>query len=270
MSTPPREPSPLPAQSDPRLEPFAAVIGRRRGALAVVEGALATQRACTSGMSVDAVVCTPSHVDRLRPFVPGAAAWWVAPKDALSSMLGFSFHRGVLASVSIPEPSPAPVEELGRLESPLIAVAVGFTDPSNVGALVRAARALQVDHMLVDVEGADPFARKAIRASAGHVFSVGMTRCADLLEQTMELRDSLDAELLALTPAGDTGLHAVEGRGARIVAFGSEGPGLPVSWLEAADARVRIDLAEDVDSLNVASAAAVTFYALGRARSPRR
>lgn len=270
MSAPPREPSPLPAEGDPRLEPFSAVIGRRRGTLAVVEGALPTQRACTSGMSVEAVICTPSHVDRLRRFVPSAAAWWVAPKDALSSMLGFSFHRGVLASVSIPEPSPAPLEALKRIESPLVAVAVGFTDPSNVGALVRAARALRVDHLLIDASAADPFARKAIRASAGHVFSVGMTRCAHLFEQTVALREHLEAELLALTPSGDTGLHAVEGRRARIVAFGSEGPGLPASWLEAADARVRIDLADDVDSLNVASAAAVTFYALGRARAPRR
>ncbi len=270
MSAPPREPSPLPAQSDPRLEPFSGVIGRRRGMLAVVEGALATQRACSSGMPVEAVICTPSHVDRLRPFVPDATLWWVARKDVLSSMLGFSFHRGVLASVSVPEPSPAPLEALGRLESPLVAVAVGFTDPSNVGALVRAARALQVDHVLVDLEGADPFARKAIRASAGHVFSVGMTRCAHLLEQTLELRDSLGAELLALTPLGRTSLHGVEGPRARIVAFGSEGPGLPASWLEAADACVRIELADDVDSLNVASAAAVTFYALGRARAPRR
>lgn len=236
----------------------------------MVEGAIATQRACASGVLVDAVVCTPSHVDRLRAYVPASAVWWVAPKDALSSMLGFPFHRGVLASVWVPEPSPVPLEALAGLEAPLIAVAVGFTDPSNIGALVRAARALRVDHVLVDAEGADPYTRKAIRASAGHVFSVGMTRCARVLDQTLELRDRLDADLLALTPSGDSSLHAVEGRRPRIVAFGSEGPGLCAMWLDAADARVRIDLSEDVDSLNVASAAAVTFYALDRARAPRR
>jgi tRNA G18 (ribose-2'-O)-methylase SpoU len=185
-------------------------------------------------------------------------------------MLGFSFHRGVLASVRVPGPTAVPVDALATLHAPLVAVAVGFTDPSNVGALIRAARALCVDHVLVDADGADPYARKAIRASAGHVFSVGMTRVRGLLEQTLQLRDQLGAELLALTPSGDRGLHLVQGASARVVAFGSEGPGLPVSWLEAADARVRIDLADDVDSLNVASAAAVTFYALDRARAPHR
>lgn len=236
----------------------------------MVEGAIGTQRACASGMPVEAVICTPSHVARLRPHVPGTAVWWVAPKDVLSSMLGFSFHRGVLASVRVPDPFPVPPKLLAETDAPLVAVAVGFTDPSNVGALVRAARALRVDHVLIDAEAADPFARKAIRASAGHVFSIGMTRCHGLLEQTLQLRARLGADLLALTPSGDVSLHEVTGPRPRIVAFGSEGPGLPAQWLRAADARVRIDLAVDVDSLNVASAAAVTFYALDRARAPRR
>lgn len=263
----PREPEPLPPSTDPRLRPFSAVIGRARGSLAVVEGAIPTQRACASGMAVEAVVCTPSQVEGMRPHVPEASAWWVAPKDVLSSLLGFSFHRGVLAAVRVPGPGAVP--DLSARPDPLVAVAVGFTDPANVGALVRAARALSVDHVLVDAEGADPFARKAIRASAGHVFSVGLTVCVDLWAETSALRERLGAELLALTPGGEVSLRALTEARPRIVAFGSEGPGLPSRWLEAADARVRIPLEHDVDSLNVASAAAVTFYALGSARALR-
>ncbi len=261
----PRDPQPLSRTDDPRLEAFVDVVGRGRGALAVVEGAIPTERACASGMRVEAILCTPSHVDRLRPHVPEQTAWWCAPKATLSALLGFSFHRGVLAAVHVPTPSTVPDAVVARLSAaanPVVAVAVGFTDPANVGALVRAARALGVAHVLASADAADPFSRKAIRASAGHVFSIGLTVCPDILEQTMRLRDALGAELLALTPGGDVSLRAVASRGPRIVAFGTEGPGLCEPWLAAADARVRIPLAPEVDSLNVASAAAVVFYAL--------
>lgn len=263
----PREPEPLTDLTDPQLRPFAGVVGRARGGLAVVEGAIAVERACASGMRVETVVCTPSQVERLRAYVPESARWWSASKDVLSCLLGFSFHRGVLASVQVPGPGTLDSASLRGREAPLVAVAVGFTDPSNLGALLRAARALRVEHVLLDASAADPFARKAIRASAGHVFSVPLTLCDGLLAQTLALREELDAELLALTPGGDTSLRAVQGRRARIVAFGSEGPGLPQEWLEAATSRVRIPLAQEVDSLNVASAAAVTFYALDGARA---
>ncbi len=263
----PREPEPLAALTDPQLGVFSGVVGRGRGGLAVVEGAIPTLRACASGMRVDTVLCTRSHVDRLRGHVPASASWWCASKALLSSLLGYSFHRGVVASVEVPGPAIFDGSELREREAPLVAVAVGFTDPANVGALIRAARALGVDHVLLDASAADPFARKAIRASAGHVFSVSLTICEGLLAQTLALREALDAELLALTPAGERSLRAVRGRRARIVAFGSEGPGLPDAWLQASTARVRIPLAHAVDSLNVASAAAVTFYALDGART---
>ena len=45
--------------------------------------------------------------------------------------------------------------------------------------------------------------------------------------------------------------------------IGAEGPGLSAAALDAADRWVRIPMAGDVDSLNVAVAAAVAFYVLG-------
>ena len=43
--------------------------------------------------------------------------------------------------------------------------------------------------------------------------------------------------------------------------LGAEGPGLSAEWLAAADARVRIPMRPVADSLNVATAAAIAFYA---------
>ena len=73
---------------------------------------------------------------------------------------------------------------------------------------------------------------------------------------------------VALTPAAD-GIELDEMRsrsGERMaVLFGSEGPGLTNDALARSDVRVRVPMSGGVDSLNVATAAAVAFYVLGRA-----
>jgi tRNA G18 (ribose-2'-O)-methylase SpoU len=53
--------------------------------------------------------------------------------------------------------------------------------------------------------------------------------------------------------------------------LGAEGPGLTEAAMAAADSRVRIPIAAGVDSLNVATAAAVAFHSLrSTGAGPRR
>lgn len=260
-----REPQPLPDLEDGRLAAFRSVVGRRRGPLAVVEGALPVTRACASGVEVESVVCTTSHVDALRACVPEDTRWWCAPKQTLAQLLGYPFHRGVVATVRVPTPSgltDAVVEQLGGKPAPLVAAAIGLTDPANVGALVRAACAFGVDHLLLDARAADPFSRKAIRASAGHVFSVQATTSSHIERDVATLAYALQAQIVALTPGGDTVLSSLTADRPRVVLFGSEGPGLDEDWINRADVCARIPMSGGIDSLNVAAASAVTFYAL--------
>jgi tRNA G18 (ribose-2'-O)-methylase SpoU len=71
--------------------------------------------------------------------------------------------------------------------------------------------------------------------------------------------------LLALTPAADAvAIGEVDWPERSALLFGSEGPGLSDAWLAAADRCVRIPMRAGVDSLNVAAAAAVAFFAAQR------
>jgi tRNA G18 (ribose-2'-O)-methylase SpoU len=76
-------------------------------------------------------------------------------------------------------------------------------------------------------------------------------------------------ELLALTPDADAEpidelRYAPDARLALLL--GAEGPGLTEAAMHACDRRIRIPMAGQVDSINVGSAAAVAFYAIGQSR----
>ncbi len=103
----------------------------------------------------------------------------------------------------------------------------------------------------------------------GEVLAVPYARLAPWPAALAEVR-AAGFELLALTPAaGAEPLDRVEvGPRDRVaVLLGAEGPGLTPAALAAAGRAVRIPMAAGVDSLNVAAAAAVAFWVLGRRRA---
>ncbi|MFY0536659.1 TrmH family RNA methyltransferase [Nannocystis pusilla] len=85
-----------------------------------------------------------------------------------------------------------------------VALAQGLSDPANVGAIVRAARAFGVDLLLLDRAGADPLSRRAIRAAAGNVFAQGLAGVTDLVAVVERLRRA-GATVLAATPVRERG-----------------------------------------------------------------
>jgi tRNA G18 (ribose-2'-O)-methylase SpoU len=179
---------------------------------------------------------------------------YVAPADVLRAVVGFDLHRGAVASGdrwALPA--------VGSLLSGArrVAVVQKLGDHENLGGIFRSAAAFGVDAVLLDAECADPLYRRCVRVSIGHVLTVPWTR----LESLDELR-SAGFTLFALTPdAGAEPIDAIAWPEHFALLLGSEGPGLSAQWLAAADARIRIPMRPVADSLNVATAAAIAFYA---------
>jgi tRNA G18 (ribose-2'-O)-methylase SpoU len=99
----------------------------------------------------------------------------------------------------------------------------------------------------------------------GHVLGVPFTSLQPWPAGLKLLADR-GFRVLAMTPADDALPLTPDLAGERVaVLLGSEGPGLTPEAVAAADAAVRIPMAGEVDSLNVATAGAVAFYALGGA-----
>ncbi len=185
----------------------------------------------------------------------------VASSDLLRQVTGFHVHRGALAAVQ--RRPLLPVAQLAR-HARRLAVLQGLVDPTNVGSVFRAAAGLGMDGVVLSPDCADPLYRRAVRVSMGAVLSLPFARFDDPLEGLRDLRRA-GFRLLALTPdpaaAPLAALPRSETRRDALL-LGTEGDGLPAEWLAAADALVRIPMTRGVDSLNVASAAAVAFYGL--------
>lgn len=237
----------------------------RRGGYFVVEGARAVEALLASPYPVRSILVARGREPAVRAALAAhgrdGVPVLVRPEAEVQAVVGFPFHRGVLAAADrLPLPPVADVVAGARR----LAVVEGLNDHENLGALFRNAAAFGVDAVLADPTTADPLYRRSVRVSLGHVLRVPWTRLAAWPDGLGDLRAAGFA-LVALTPARDAepiDALAADPPGRLALLLGAEGPGLSDAALAAAERRVRIPITPGVDSLNVATAAAVAFHRL--------
>ena len=221
----------------------------------IAESPLVVRRLLASGRRVRSVLVTPAQHDALADVLSGLEApVYVAADAVLRRVVGFDLHRGAVAAADRWElPSPESVLAGTRR----VAVLERVNDHENLGVLFRSAAALGIDAVLLDPECSDPLYRRCVRVSIGHVLRIPWTRVA-----SVDAIRSAGLTTFALTPEpGATPIHDVAWPARAALLFGAEGPGLSDAWLGAADRRVGIPMDPGADSLNVATAAAIAFYA---------
>lgn len=261
------------APDDPRLADFVALNdpARRRelerhGGYFVVEGAVALRQLLrVGGWRIRQVALLPRAAERLGAALDEVAERVVvADEDVLRSVVGFDLHRGVLASVE--RVAPRAIDDVvapGRAD--LLVALEGVNDHENLGAIYRNAAGFGAAAVLVDPTCADPFYRRSVRVSLGHVLTVPTASLGPAPEGVAALQ-ARGAVVVALTPTGETDLRALDrtllGDGPLVALVGAEGPGLTGPAMAAADVRASIAMPAAVDSLNVATALAVALFQL--------
>lgn len=256
---------------DPRLDDFRdlTTADRRpdrpggRG-LVIAEGTVVVRRLLGSAYPVRALLGVRRRLDELADdLAVTTAPRYAVTADLMAQVVGFHLNRGVLATADRVR-FPSAAELLRRVRS--VAVLEGVGDHENLGALFRNAAALGVGAVLLADGCADPLYRRSVRVSMGTVLGVPFARLPWLDEGVCLLRDN-GFRIVALTPGGELTLREAASSGARAdgklaIMVGSEGPGLTADALRSADLRVRIPMTGGVDSLNVATAAAIAFATL--------
>ncbi len=232
----------------------------------IAESEIVIRRALAAGYQPRSMVMAPEWLERMSALVADVEApTYVASYDVLKHLTSFHVHRGALASFHRkPLPSVADVVR----DSHRVVVLEDIVSHTNLGALFRCAAALGMDAVVLSPSCADPLYRRSVRVSMGEVFAIPYAR-ADRWPGALDDLRADGLTIAALTPSdGATALDRVTVHDDERVAvlLGSEGPGLSADVLARADQRLRIPMAAGVDSLNVAAAAAVAFWVLGRRR----
>lgn len=198
--------------------------------------------------------------------VPAGTPVFLADEDALRAITGFHLHRGALAAMHrpvLPSVHQLVTAARGGAGARRIAVLEDVVDHTNVGAAFRSAAALGVDAVLVSPRCADPLYRRSVRVSMGTVFQVPWTRFASWPGGLRELQE--DGFVVAALALSDDAVSldelAADPPERLALVLGTEGHGMSAAAIETADTVVKIPMAGGVDSLNVAAASAVAFWA---------
>ena len=188
---------------------------------------------------------------------------YTGDRDVLAGLTGYKLTRGILCAMRRPR---LPSVQQICFQARRVAVLDNITDAANIGGIFRSAAALGVDAVLVMRSCCDPLCRKAVRVSMGTVFQVPWTFAdADWESTGVEKLHTLGFRTAALALSDDS--ISIEEEALRreeklAVVLGTEGEGLLDRTIAACDYTVRIPMQHGVDSLNVAAASAVAFWAL--------
>jgi tRNA G18 (ribose-2'-O)-methylase SpoU len=230
--------------------------------LVIAEGVVVVRRLLRSPYPVRSLLGVPRRIDELAADLADLPVpAYTTDAATMAAIVGFHLNRGVLAVADRATPP-----DLGALlrEARTVVVLESVGDHENLGALFRNAAALGVDAVLLGPGCSDPLYRRSVRVSMGHVLLVPFAPLPGPWPAALDALRSAGLRVAALTPAADAVPLAAAGLAGQRVALllGAEGPGLTAEAMAAADLRVRIPMTPGVDSLNVATAAAVAFYAV--------
>jgi len=218
-------------------------------------------RALEVGHVPELVVCDDTALSLLEPHADRLASTTVVTADEPTRKAATGLGVALSIVALFPKPPMIDVAELiARNER--VVVLSQVDNPTNVGAVVRSAAAFGFTGLILDGESSDPFARRALRVAMGTTFQLDLARVNAPAELFAALQ-SAGFDTYAMTPSPDAiDLTAVRpGRRVALI-LGSERDGLSEEWMKSSGHRVRIPMANGVDSLNVAAAAAVACYGL--------
>jgi tRNA G18 (ribose-2'-O)-methylase SpoU len=252
--------------ADPRLDPYRHLKKTndtaRRG-LFIAEGDKLVRRLLESRLTVDSVLLSRAYVDAFRDLLHPDVPTFVVPDELVETLVGFNFHRGILACGKRPLPPPSVADIFASNEAPVqtLVVCPDVQDPENLGAIIRLAAGFGVSGLLLGPECADPFSRRVQRVSMGTVYQLPVVPCRNVVAALQELRDRYQVESWGAVLADDAVTLGDIARPPRLaLVFGSEGHGLTGDVVAACDRKMTIPMRSGVDSFNVAVAAGIFLH----------
>ncbi len=237
----------------------------------IAESPKVIERALDAGYEPVSCLVENKHIEgEARGIIErlGDVPVYTAEFELLTQLTGFNLTRGMLCAMK--RKPLLSVEEICR-NARRIAVLENVMNPTNVGAIIRSAAALNMDAVLLTCGCSNPLYRRSIRVSMGTVFQIPWTFIGSDAEDWKNNGTAMLGDLGFKTVAMALSDDSVSIRDPRIISeerlaviLGTEGDGLADSTILGCDYTVKIPMSHGVDSLNVAAASAVAFFQLGQ------
>ena len=256
----------------PSLHPYRTMrrqMEHREQGIFVAEGEKVVRRLLESPLTVVSLLLPQKWADELEPILQKRTEnvdVYVAEKERLETLTGFSMYQGLLAVGKVPQQRSLK-EILEKSPRPWLLAAIdSLSNAENLGALVRNCAAFDVQPLLIGETSCSPFLRRAVRSSMGTIFQLPLIETTSLSATLREVQ-AHGIRVVAAHPHQTQRVifHADFQRDCCLV-FGSEGNGIAPDILKQCDDVVAIPMPPMIDSLNVASAAAVFLYEAHRQR----
>ena len=244
-----------------------------KNGLFVAEGRLVVRRLIDGrGFSVRSVMVNDAALVPLRESLAAhhELPVYLVPQAVMNTITGFNIHRGCLAIAERPRPREWRAAIAGARR---VIALERIANADNVGSVFRSAAAFGIDAVLLERTCTDPLYRKAIRTSMGAALTMPYAEAEPWPEVLRELGRN-GWVVIGMTPS----VTALPMRPLALtlsdrpvaVVVGNEGEGLSDDALDACTHRARIPTTSSVDSLNVATAAAIALYDLHQLQNPQR
>jgi TrmH family RNA methyltransferase len=240
---------------------------RKKEQAFLIEGVKMVEEALRDNLGVKTVVAAPSLTQH-----QGKGVLKLSESKGIDIVWVTERLMDVLAESKTPQPVMAVVqmkqhteESLLNHQARLIVVAHQLQDPGNLGAIIRTAEAVGASGIAITSNTVDPFNAKAVRASMNSILRLPVVPVGNIATFIQKCRQT-GFQTVATALDGDKTHFAVDLTKPTAVIVGQEGAGLPQDIMAAIDLHVRIPMAETIDSLNVATAAAVVLYEAMRQR----
>jgi TrmH family RNA methyltransferase len=254
----------LRSRDNPRVRRWARLARdarlRRREGRALIEGPHLLAAALDHGLAPVVLIATERGLvnEEIASLVRRAKQRPVVLSESLfRTVVEAEAPQGIAAEIAIPRSGESASGDCVFLE--------GIQDAGNLGAILRSAAAFGLRDAVPDRGCADAWSPKVLRAAMGAHFTLRV-------RQSGELQNDLErfgGKLVCAVPSGGTPLSTMDLGGRLGWIFGSEGQGVSEAVMRRAALRVTIPMARGVESLNVAAAAAICFYAAFSTRAAR-
>ena len=242
--------------NDPKIKEF---ISLRQSTLdekyVVVESKNVFKKLFNTNTKVHKVFTTVENLEFINEYCDNIDfPIYTANNEIMKKIVGHKIHQGMMAVIDKPE-----YISFDQIEGNVV-VLNGLSSPENVGSIVRSCAAFNIKTLIIDEKTCSPFIRRCIRVSTGNVFNIKVYKTSTLKDDLKNLQSAGYTILSTANTPEAISLPTYNFTRKNAVVIGSEGYGAEEEILDLSDVILKIDIDEEVTSLNAAIAASIVLY----------